>query len=138
MGILDKTKSIKHKEYTAVWNNRKYSELHPYEPEEKLPIGDGWVYNSTSIDENLDTNNPGKYCLVIGHGAYKRKGMFKKISRENSISIIVTTWYKSLPSSSSIYKNGKEIKHDVRRILTEYHDIVDKLKAPFVKKLLVY
>ncbi|MCG7853933.1 MAG: hypothetical protein MIO92_15535 [Methanosarcinaceae archaeon] len=137
MGVLDKTRSRGNKEYTAVYSGGVYSELSASYPEHNLPVGDGWVYISSNIDNHMDNEDPGKYCFDLGHGAYDGHygHKLKKSSRETGSQIILTSWYKSYSSFSWIYAAGKSVFHDVDPIVTEYGDIVEKLKDSYVKTL---
>lgn len=136
MGILNKNYK---NEYIAIWNNGKYLELNPGNPQQKIPNADGWVYISTNIGNHLGCNDPGKYCFDLGHGAFvgHHWKTLEKVSREKNISIILTSWYKSIPNSSWIYKDGEEVEYELwgTHIKTEYDDIIDKLKGSFVKSL---
>lgn len=144
MGILDQTTSNKNEEYSTVWHDGKYCELNPYEPERKLPVGNGWVYNSSSIcklleEDHCNYGNPGRLCFDIGHGAYNSRYGFntlRKISKDKEISIILTFWNKSIPSVSWIYRKGKQISHIIKPISTEYGDIIDQIDDSLVKRLL--
>ena len=137
MGVLDKRRSGGNREYIAVYSGGVYSELSASHPEHKLPVGDGWVYISSNIDNHMDNEDPGKYCFDLGHGAYDGHygHKLKKISRETGSQIILTSWYKSYSSFSWIYAAGKSVFHDVEPIVTEYDDIVEKLKGSCVKTL---
>jgi hypothetical protein len=85
----------------------------------------------------MDNEDPGKYCFDLGHGAYDGHygHKLKKISRETGSQIILTSWYKSHSSFSWIYAAGKSVFHDVAPIVTEYEDIVEKLKGSCVQTL---
>ena len=137
MGVLDKTRSRGTKEYTAVYSDGAYSELSSSHPEYTLPVGDGWVYISSNIDNHMDNENPGKYCFDLGHGAYDGHygHKLKRISRETGSQIILTSWCKSFSSFSWIYAAGKSVFHNVEPIVTEYGDLLEKLKDSYVKAL---
>jgi hypothetical protein len=140
MGVLDKRRSETDKEYIAVYSNGVYSELSASHPERNLPVGDGWAYISSNIDNHLDNEDPGKYCFDLGHGAYDGHyaHKLKKISLETGAQIVLTSWYKTYSSFSWIYAAGKNVFHDVEPIVTEYGDIVEKLKDACVKTLIEY
>ena len=137
LGVMDLTRSNKSKEFTAVYNNGRYTEIDAGKPQSKLSCGNGWAYISSNINNHEYERDPGKFCFDLGHGAYtgRYKGTLRKISRLKNVIVVLTAWYKSPPSISWIYKKGKELPPKIKPLYTEHMDLIDEIRYPFVKNL---
>jgi len=92
IGVMDTTKPIDCNELTAIWNNGKYFELHPYEPKKKLPGLEAFAYNSSSIGklrekDHVNYDSAGKFCFDLGHGAYTARygNTLRSVSEKNKL-----------------------------------------------------